>query len=495
MLEFNQIILNSHQFFFGLVICAFSFLIVLDLPELKESAPLEARKFLVSVLLTIAIGVFYVLYEAWGERGLFFAFEFTILVIFSLIHPKYAISFLVYLLLSRPWESYDNQMMASMPRDASYLALLSLGTHKLIKKKFYFRFNFGTLFIMAFAIWIFLSGFFSNHADEAIMQYIEIFSKGVILFLLIQNGIEDVKDITPVKIVFVLAILEKCFVSFYKSRFIEMATVIEEANERLESVGILSNSNDIAAIFVLAIPFTVYFVLKSRIQPFNWLLSIVLIAVMTYLVWESQSRGALLGMLAIWGAFVLVKIKSKKVLMLFMVVGVVGTLGAFKLMNRDAEDIEGSTSNRILYWKAGLNMALRNPVFGVGFWGYPRNLPAYAPNGNVGSEKEHMTAHSSWVLALGEGGFPSLFFFVGLWLYAAFCAWKIRETEPEYFLGIAGYGMSISFLSHTYLLYPYILLALAITHSHIQTERAKNESSVDDPEMDPACYRWGTSRY
>ena len=39
--------------------------------------------------------------------------------------------------------------------------------------------------------------------------------------------------------------------------------------------------------------------------------------------------------------------------------------------------------------------------------------------------------------------------------------------STEYFLGIAGYGMAITFLSHTYLLYPYILLALVITHYHI----------------------------
>ncbi len=81
-----------------------------------------------------------------------------------------------------------------------------------------------------------------------------------------------------------------------------------------------------------------------------------------------------------------------------------------------------------------------------------------------------MTAHSSWVLALGEGGFAALFLFASLWIYGAFAAWKIRLDQPEYFLGIAGYGMAITFLSHTYLLYPYILLALVITHYHINND-------------------------
>jgi hypothetical protein len=439
----------------------------MDLPELKEMATVESRKFIVLILGAFTLGTFALLLNAWETQGLFLAVEFSLLVMFSLIHPKYAISFLVYLLLSRPWESYDNQMMASMPRDVSYLAIISLLSHKIFKKQYYFRFNLGTVLLLGFTVWVFMSGFFSQHADEAIFQFTEIFMKGVILFILIQNGIEKTQDMLPVKAVFVLAILEKCFVSFYKSNIMELPTIVEDANERLDSIGILSNSNDIAAIFVLAIPFTIFFILKTGLRPFNWIISMVASLAMVVLVWQSQSRGALLGIFAIFGAYTLIRIKSKKLLALAIACGIVGTLGAFKMMNREAEDVEGSTNNRILFWKAGLNMAIRNPIFGVGFWGFPRNLPAYAPEGNVGSEKEHMTAHSSWVLALGEGGFAALFLFAGLWLYGAFAAWKIRIEEPEYFLGIAGYGMAITFLSHTYLLYPYILLALVITHYHI----------------------------
>lgn len=474
MLEFNQLVLNSHQVFFALVICAFSFYLVMDLPEIQKSFVVESRKFMVVLLLSITAGLFVVLLDAWEGRGVFLAIEFSLLVTFSLIHPKYAVSFLVYLLLSRPWESYDNQMMSSMPRDISYLAILSLAAHKIIKRQYYFRFNLGTLLVLFFSAWVFMSGFFSHHADEAMYQFTEIFMKGIILFILIQNGIEKPADMLPVKTVFVLAILEKCFVSFYKSNIMELPTIVEEANERLESVGILSNSNDIAAIFVLAIPFTIFFLLKTGLRPFNWIFSAAALLAMTFLVWESQSRGALLGVFAIFGAYALIKIKNKKLMAVAIIVGLLGTIGAFKLMNRGAEDIEGSTSNRVLYWKAGLNMAIRNPVFGVGFWGFPRNLPAYAPDGNVGSEKEHMTAHSSWVLALAEGGFTALLLFGGLWLYAGFAAWKIRLDQPEYLLGLAGYGMSITFLSHTYLLYPYILLALAITHYQINNAPKKS---------------------
>jgi hypothetical protein len=467
MKSFDWLVLDTHQFFFVMVAFCFCFFLLFDLKELRQRLNVSKRRFLIVIFSVLTAGVFGTLFSAWGERGLFFAISFSILITCSLIHPKYAISLLVYLLLSRPWESYDNQMMESMPRDIFYLAVLSLLAHKFIQKNFYFRFNLGTLLILGFSFWMFLSAFFSHHKDMALYNYFEVFSKGIILFILIQNCIEKVDDLLPVKTVFVLAILEKCFVSYYKTNIMELPT-IADLNERLESVGILSNSNDIAAIFVLAIPFTLYFILKSNLRPLNWLLSLVMLFIMSYLIWQSQSRGALLGLFATFGAWNLIKIKNKKVLSMIVVLGLIGTFSAFKLLSRDASDVEGSTSNRMLYWKAGVNMAVRNPVFGVGFWGFPTNLPSYAPDGNIGSEGEHMTAHSSWVLVLAEGGFTGLFLFLSLWMYATYAAWKRRATQPEYLLGVAGYGMSISFLSHSYLLFPYILLALAITNYQVE---------------------------
>jgi O-antigen ligase len=469
VLDFQHFVLNTHQIFLGLLVLVFSFFMVQDLQN-GSPLPLPSRRFLVVFFAVFTVGVFATYLEDWGQRGLFLAMHFALLVSFSILHPKYAISFLIFLFLSRPWESFENQMMSSVPRDISILTILSMLGHKLIKKQYYFRFNPGTLLVLAFAFWIFLSALFSNHSDEALFAYEEIFSKGIILFILIQNCLETDEDMLPVKTGFVLSILEKCFVSFYKSNMMNMPTIVEDSHARLESVGILSNSNDIAAIFVLAIPFAIFFIIKTNLRPLNWFLAALTGLAMFILVWQSASRGALLGIFAIIGTFALIRIKSRKLLILTAALGLVGTLGSFSLMNRGEGDLEGSTSNRLLFWEAGLNMAIRNPILGVGYNGFPKNFPAYAPNGNVGTEKEHMTAHSSWVLAMAEGGLMALGLFALLWLYAAFAAWKIRLTQPEYILGIAGYGLAISFLSHTYLLFPYILLALGITHYQINSK-------------------------
>jgi O-antigen ligase len=274
-----------------------------------------------------------------------------------------------------------------------------------------------------------------------------------------------IKDAYPVKIALIMSILEKGFISLYTSYNAD-PNAIEGESERLVSVGILENSNDIAAIFILVLPFVVFFLLKTKIKPFSWLLSFGAFALLSNLVWQTQSRGSVIALLICLSSYLVLKVKNKKILILGFVFAIVGSVGMIQMMKRSASDLEGSTSNRIIFWKAGANMALRNPVFGVGFWGFNRNFQAYAIGGNTGSEKTNMTAHSSWVLVLAEAGFIGLFLFVSLWTYAAYRAWLLRNTEPEYFMSLAGYAVAISFLSHTYLL-PYILLGLVISHSKL----------------------------
>lgn len=468
MNDFKLLILNSQQFFLAFLCVAYVFYFLRDeLSIIRERWSVLEKKYFLLLFSTVFIGLFITFLSNWKMEGLFYSIEFSLLIVLSLLSPKYAVGLFVYLLLSRPWETFDNQLMSSMPRDISYLVFASIIGHKILKKQFYVRFNLGSLLVLLFAVWMFLSAFFSAHSSIAIAQYVEVLSKGIILFILIQNGINKVEDVGVIKISLVLAILEKSFISFYKTYLIPTNN-LEEASERLVSVGILGNSNDIAAIFVLVVPFLLFYILKTKVKPFSWMIASLMTMVMIYLIWESQSRGALLAVFLCFSSWFILKIRSKKLMVMVLILGALGAIGSTKLMNRGAQDLDGSTSNRLIFWKAGANMAIRNPIFGVGYWGFNQNFSSYAIDGNTGSEGKHMTAHSSWILVLAEGGFFALFTFTGLWLFSFYRSWLLRKTEPEYFMAIVGYGVSISFLSHSYLLFPYILLALVISHSYLK---------------------------
>jgi len=65
--------------------------------------------------------------------------------------------------------------------------------------------------------------------------------------------------------------------------------------------------------------------------------------------------------------------------------------------------------------------------------------------------------------------------YMGIWLQATIAAWKLKYKEPEFILAIVAYGVAISFLSHTYMLYPWILISLSLASGKFLT---KSDSEV-----------------
>ena len=407
------------------------------------------------------IGVFIALFslfiKEWGPEMMFFSFFLALLITLGLFDPKFAVSLFIFLLISRPWEFFNTPLMMSMPRDLFVLTMLSFLAQKIIRKQFYFRWNFACTLIFFYAAWTFFSIIPSQNAAHAFFQFDEVFIKGIIVFIMIVNVVDKKEYIMPIQIALVFAISEKSILSFYKSQILKIVA----DGERLTSVGILENSNDIAAIMILAIPFTLR--LFNEIKPLfvKVILSLSVFGFYSFLVWESKSRGAVLAIGALVIAWMWLKAKNKKLASIIVISGLVLSIFAVTSIKRNAEDIEGSTSNRKIYWTAAVNMAIRNPIFGVGYANFPYRLMEFT-NGHVGTEGKHKTAHSTWLLALAESGFMGFIFYVGLWFTAIKGAWRMKESHPQFFLGLVAYGTAITFLSHTYMLYPYILLGLII---------------------------------
>lgn len=414
-------------------------------------------KIIAPLLIGIFIGLSLLFLNEWGGAGVIVSLTFALLISLSIYDPKYAVSFFIFLLISRPWEIIKNQMMAGMPRDIFILCFLSFIGHKIIRKRFYFQWNMASAFVLFFAIWTFFSIIPSGHIVGALMDYEEVFIKGIIVYFLIVNVVDKKEFILPVQSALVLGISEKALMSFYNT--IVLGKVSDGG--RLTSVGIFENSNDIAAIMILVIPFTFAFLKGITFSFLRYFLSIIIFIFYSYLIWQSKSRGAVLGIGALCVAWFWLQAANKKTASFLVVIGMITSLGVMSLIKRDAEDVEGSTSNRKIYWGAAINMGLKNPLLGVGYNGFPLNLLNYT-DGHVGSEGKHKTAHSTWLLALAETGIVGFIFYMGIWISSLRSAWAMRVEHPEFLLGILSYGTAITFLSHTYMLYPYILLGLTV---------------------------------
>lgn len=132
-------------------------------------------------------------------------------------------------------------------------------------------------------------------------------------------------------------------------------------------------------------------------------------------VLETQSRGALLGLVAIMGLLGLRLIRSKLALLVagFLAISVLfAVAGIAERQSGGAaeEGIDESAMGRLYAWGAAWRMGLSHPLTGIGMDAFHDNYYAYSSHWDG---KNH-AVHSTWFQILAETGFPGFFCFVGM---------------------------------------------------------------------------------
>lgn len=157
---------------------------------------------------------------------------------------------------------------------------------------------------------------------------------------------------------------------------------------RIQYVGIFSDPNDLAMLFIIAIPMALLMAGKGGMlglrRLFWWAAALLLL----YGVYLTDSRGAFLAVMAMAGVWLWLRRG-------LLVAGVMGVAGMSVLMMlptrmQELDAGESSAYGRIEAWYDGIQMFIGNPLFGVG----------------VGNFTTHtlLTAHNSFVLVLAETG-------------------------------------------------------------------------------------------
>jgi probable O-glycosylation ligase (exosortase A-associated) len=197
----------------------------------------------------------------------------------------------------------------------------------------------------------------------------------------------------------------------------------------------------------------------------------------------TQSRGALVGLIAMVAVLAW---KSRNRVALILLLVVVGAF-AFTLMPESyysrmdtiqAYEQDQSAMSRINAWWTAWNFALDYPILGGGFGMWTRGLYLqYAP------DPSHVyDVHSIYFKALAEHGFVGLFLFLAIGVLtltgsnrvAAFAAkdkrllW-MRDLASMVFVSVIGYASSGAFLGLTYFDYYYLLVAMAVALTSLMT--------------------------
>ena len=200
-----------------------------------------------------------------------------------------------------------------------------------------------------------------------------------------------------------------------------------ESRVGINSGSFLGDGNDFSLSLNICIPLCLFLLQESKKTVHRIFWSGTLLALVVCVV-ATKSRGGTVA-LASLGIYYWLK-SPKKVqtgLMFAVVLVVVAALAPrsyYERMSSMTDTQEGSAQGRIIAWKAGVRMAIANPLLGAGAGHFPI---AYGTRYHV-EGTPWMTAHSIYFLILGELGLP------GLIVLISFIFWNLaanRRLVPE----------------------------------------------------------------
>ncbi|HEU5320207.1 MAG TPA: O-antigen ligase family protein, partial [Methylomirabilota bacterium] len=180
----------------------------------------------------------------------------------------------------------------------------------------------------------------------------------------------------------------------------------------------LGNNNDLAMALVIMLPFAYFLLVRTT----SWLMKLLLAGTIVLFgvgIMSTLSRGGLIGLVTV---AVIMAVRSRRrgtALAVFATLAVAYVAlapGAFwDRMGTIADYSEDdSARSRFYTWRAGAEMALRNPLLGVGagnfVTAYRIRYHANRPENTTGI----LTAHSVYFEVLGELGFTGLGLFLAL---------------------------------------------------------------------------------
>jgi O-antigen ligase len=374
----------------------------------------------------------------------------------SLLHPVNALCFLVHLLFLRPWEIVTtNAVLKALPRGTAAFCFFPWLLHRRLHGRPNAHAQYVLKLVLVFSAWLFLTTFVAPNIGQTQRDWFGTYFISLVVFVMCLFFIDSERSLEEFKLTLVISTLALMVVRMhlYQTQGSEVA--------RLESSAVFGDPNDLAAVIVMALPFALVPIFDDAAHLGQQILGILFGGASLLVIWYTESRGAILALVAqlLTAGHLRTGSKWLNTIVLASFLGG-GYFVAINAIPRESADMDISSKSRITYWKTAANMTFRHPVFGVGFGQYPANYEAYS----VGTRYEWglRTAHSSWFLAFAESGLLGGILFLSFFVSILRTAWRNRQRRPDELYALVGYGVVMSFLSHTYATDLYLLAGLIL---------------------------------
>lgn len=437
-----------------LLLCLFSFWEMIPVPRLAFFKPLSvavimAAFFCLTIFLQYNFGA-----SSWQFIPLSSALAACVLL--SCFSPTTALAFLVWNLLVRPWEIFPEvTILGLLPRGVAGLALAAWLGRVVLQRQLRLTIDAIGIAFAVLLLVLFLSAFSADNPEESLVFLMAQFIPIVVLLFLILNVVSNSRQlsllINSILVASMAVTLAALLLTWIDPR------LHSAGGGRLIGLGLLSNSNDLAALIVMILPFLLFKSFSKYHGIVGLLLGGVIVLIAISGLWLAQSRAVVLALILSVVAYLVLGSKNRRVLLvLFLTLGILPILW-FSVSFRKHSDLHLSKVARLNYVETGYKMFKSSPLLGVGVGNYPRQYERYS---GLFIERGERTAHSSWVLIAAEAGILGLICFGALFSLCCLKAWQLRRVSPEYLIALVGYGVTMSLLSHAYLFLPYLLFGL-----------------------------------
>lgn len=244
---------------------------------------------------------------------------------------------------------------------------------------------------------------------------------------------------------------------------------------RIQYVGIFNDPNDLGMLFVMCLPMAFYLSTRGGLMGLRRLFWWLIIALLLWGCYLTNSRGTLLALVAMLGVYVW----RKRGIFTAGLLGAAALGGLMMLPSRlsEMEVSEASAMGRVESWYEGIWMFVHNPIFGIGAGGY--------------SDLHELTAHNSFVLVLAETGFVGFTIWLAIVGYCfrmmmavlkrgddiiddvpldvpdevALADWqRDKALTLTFLMSLTGFFTAAFFLSRSYVVILYLLVALVVAH-------------------------------
>jgi len=255
---------------------------------------------------------------------------------------------------------------------------------------------------------------------------------------------------------------------------------------------LIGDPNDLSLVLLFPMSFTLSNLLQPNISKYHRALLAVAYVILFWAIIATQSRGGLMGIMAVIGYFAVKRIKHKvyilagAALLLPILVVMAGIAGRSSGGAAEA-GIDESAMGRIYAWIAAWGMAIENPFTGVGVNNFYLNYYLFSP---FWDGKNH-SVHSTWFQVLAETGFVGLGLLIMLIVAIFRQLWRtevnsralpvserntIVTCNDGIFAGLVAFCVAGTFLTQSFTWPLYILLSMNVALAKILSEKLKDKT-------------------